>query len=74
MMEYGQGQDKWPVAAKGVMYQDHIWCVLNLDVKNLSLLLSTPDYACVGADCISLGFGCSCDNLDLARNVSYAFN
>ncbi|XP_047170082.1 glucan endo-1,3-beta-glucosidase 8 [Vigna umbellata] len=70
----GQGQDKWPVAAKGVVYQDRIWCILNPDVKNLSLLPSALDYACAAADCTSLGFGCSCDNLDLATNASYAFN
>jgi len=70
----GQGQDKWPIAAKGVVYQDHIWCVLNPDVKNLSLLPSAMDYACANGDCTSLGFGCSCDNLDLAGNASYAFN
>ncbi|RZC17727.1 Glucan endo-1,3-beta-glucosidase 5 [Glycine soja] len=38
----GQGQDKWPVAAKGVVYQER--------------------------------FGCSCENLDLAGNASFAFN
>ncbi|CAJ1974605.1 unnamed protein product [Sphenostylis stenocarpa] len=68
------GQDKWPIAAKGVVYQERKWCVLNSDVKNLSLVPSALDYACAGADCTSLGFGCSCENLDLATNASYAFN
>ena len=70
----GQGQDKWPVAAKGVVYQERQWCVLSSDVKNLSLVPSALDYACAGADCTSLGFGCSCDKLDLAGNASFAFN
>ncbi|KAL9313741.1 hypothetical protein ACSQ67_019193 [Phaseolus vulgaris] len=70
----GQGQDKWPIAAKGVVYQDRVWCVLSSDVRNLSLVPSALDYACAGADCTSLGYGCSCDNLDLATNASYAFN
>ncbi|XP_020211129.1 glucan endo-1,3-beta-glucosidase 8 [Cajanus cajan] len=70
----GQGQDQWPVAAKGVVYQDRKWCVLNSDVKNLSKVPSALDYACGGADCTSLGFGCSCENLDLAGKASFAFN
>ncbi|RDX69144.1 Glucan endo-1,3-beta-glucosidase 8, partial [Mucuna pruriens] len=70
----GEGQDKWPVAAKGVVYQEHKWCVLSGDVKNFSLLPSALDYACAGADCTSLGFGCSCENQDLPGNASYAFN
>nr|AFK43211.1 unknown [Lotus japonicus] len=70
----GQGQEKWPVAAKGVRYQEHKWCVLNRDVKNFSLVPDALSYACAGADCTSLGMGYSCGNLDVAGNASYAFN
>ncbi|XP_061358431.1 glucan endo-1,3-beta-glucosidase 8 [Gastrolobium bilobum] len=70
----GQGEEKWPEAVKGVVYQEHKWCVLSQDVKDLSLVPEAVSYACAGADCTSLGFGCSCANLDVAGNASYAFN
>lgn len=70
----GNGQEKWPQEAKGVVYQEHKWCVLSAEVKNLSLVPSALDYACANADCTSLGYGCSCDNLNLAGNASFAFN
>lgn len=70
----GQGQEKWPVAAKGVIYQERKWCVLSRDVKNMSMVPGALDYACAGADCTSLGYGCTCGNLDLAGNASFAFN
>ncbi|XP_027336922.1 glucan endo-1,3-beta-glucosidase 8 [Abrus precatorius] len=70
----GQGQNKWPEAAKGVRYQEHKWCVLSQDVRNFSLVPDALNYACGGADCTSLGFGCSCGNLGLPGNASYAFN
>lgn len=51
-------------------------CTKNVsgDVKNMSLVPSALDYACDGSDCTSLGFGCSCEKLDLAGNASFAFN
>ncbi|XP_045824998.1 glucan endo-1,3-beta-glucosidase 5-like [Trifolium pratense] len=70
----GNGEEKWPQEAKGVKYQEHKWCVLSADVKNYSLVPGALDYACAGADCTSLGYGCTCDNLGLAGNASYAFN
>ncbi|CAK8578880.1 unnamed protein product [Lathyrus sativus] len=70
----GKGQDKMLVGAKGVRYLDQQWCVLNKDVKNLSSVGPSLSYACSLGDCTSLGTGCSCEDLDLAGNVSYAFN
>ena len=70
----GQGEEKWPVGAKGVRYQEKQWCILNSDVKNMSQVPWLIGYACGGADCTSLGYGCSCGNFDLRGNASYAFN
>ncbi|KAE9604134.1 hypothetical protein Lal_00001874 [Lupinus albus] len=70
----GQGQENWPEEAKGVRYQENKWCVLNSDVKDMSLVPAALDYACALADCTSLGYGCSCANLDLRGNTSFAFN
>ncbi|KAL2342978.1 hypothetical protein Fmac_004263 [Flemingia macrophylla] len=69
----GEGQEKTPIAAKGVRYQEHKWCVLKKDADN-SKLSDSMGYACTNGDCTSLGYGCSCANLDKTGNVSYAFN
>ncbi|KAH7861300.1 hypothetical protein Vadar_024355 [Vaccinium darrowii] len=70
----GKGNDKMPVGAKGVQYQSNQYCVFNKDVKNLSLVPANMNYACSMADCTALGYGSSCNNLDLYGNISYAFN
>ncbi|KAK9271919.1 hypothetical protein L1049_002285 [Liquidambar formosana] len=70
----GQGNDKFPVAAKGVQYLPSQWCVLNNDVKNISVVAPDVDYACSNSDCTSLGYGSSCNKLDTRGNISYAFN
>lgn len=63
------------VPAKGVRHMAKKWCVLapsaNLQDPQLGPSVS---YACDHADCTSLGYGSSCGSLDLAKNVSYAFN
>ncbi|CAH8352887.1 unnamed protein product [Eruca vesicaria subsp. sativa] len=63
------------IPAKGVHHMAKKWCVLapsaNLQDPQLGPSVS---YACDHADCTSLGYGSSCGNLDLAKNVSYAFN
>ncbi|KAF8110828.1 hypothetical protein N665_0078s0022 [Sinapis alba] len=63
------------IPAKGVHHMGKKWCVLaasaNLQDPQLGPSVS---YACDHADCTSLGYGSSCGNLDLAKNVSYAFN
>ncbi|RDY05623.1 Glucan endo-1,3-beta-glucosidase 8, partial [Mucuna pruriens] len=69
----GQGQDKLPIGAKGVIYQERKWCVLERNA-NKNLLSNSVGYACANGDCTSLGPGCSCSHLDEAGNASYAFN
>ncbi|XP_014497610.1 glucan endo-1,3-beta-glucosidase 6-like [Vigna radiata var. radiata] len=68
----GKGQDKKPIAAKGVSYQEHKWCVLKQGTKQG--VQDALAYACSMGDCSSLGFARSCADLTLAGNVSYAFN
>ena len=72
----GQGEDKMPIEAKGVRYQDRKWCVLRPFDKslNMSYLPGSLSYACALGDCTSLGAGCSCANLNESGNASYAFN
>ncbi|KAG5529282.1 hypothetical protein RHGRI_029844 [Rhododendron griersonianum] len=70
----GKGNDKMPVAAKDVQYLAKLWCVFNKDVKNMSLVAPNMNYACSAADCTPLGYGSSCNNLDMYGNISYAFN
>ncbi|KAJ0251790.1 Glucan endo-1,3-beta-glucosidase 5 [Hirschfeldia incana] len=69
------GNSNGLVPAKGVRHMAKKWCVLapsaNLQDPQLGPSVS---YACDHADCTSLGYGSSCGNLDLAKNVSYAFN
>ncbi|XP_010432901.1 PREDICTED: glucan endo-1,3-beta-glucosidase 5-like [Camelina sativa] len=63
------------IPAKDVHYLAKKWCILaptaNLQDPQLGPSVS---YACDHADCTSLGYGSSCGSLNLAQNVSYAFN
>lgn len=70
----GKGNDKFPVAAKGIQYLPSQWCVLDRNIKNLSKVAPDIDYACANSDCTALGYGSSCNNLDIHGNISYAFN
>lgn len=70
----GKGNDKFPVAAKGIQYLPSQWCVLDRNIKNLSKVAPDIDYACANSDCTALGYGSSCNNLDMHGNISYAFN
>lgn len=70
----GQGQEKMPIGAKGVVYQDRKWCALSRGVKDMSKVPDALGYACQGADCTSLAPGGSCGNVDMATRASYAFN
>ena len=71
----GKGLDKFLEPAKGVIYLEPKWCVLNRDaVKNMTQVGPFVNYACSNSDCTSLGYGSSCNNLDQNGNVSYAFN
>ena len=70
----GKGNDKRLVAAKGVQYLEHKWCVVKNSVKDLGTISSQIDYACSMSDCTSLGYGSSCNNLNSRGNISYAYN
>ncbi|KAF8377210.1 hypothetical protein HHK36_030583 [Tetracentron sinense] len=69
----GDGHDKLMVAAKGVQYLPSQWCVFK-ESKNMSLVPANVNYACSLSDCSSLGYGSSCNNLDVNGNISFAFN
>ncbi|KAL5983330.1 hypothetical protein ACLOJK_017414 [Asimina triloba] len=61
-------------AAEGVEYLPRRWCILSPDATNLTKLPDSITYACTFSDCTALGFGSSCNNLDIYGNASYAFN
>ncbi|KAL3587282.1 hypothetical protein D5086_014149 [Populus alba] len=83
---YLDGQPKYAVSlvtarskglapARDVHYLARQWCIMSpsasLDDPQVGPSVS---YACANADCTSLGFGTSCENLDAQGNISYAFN
>ncbi|KAF6149488.1 hypothetical protein GIB67_011389 [Kingdonia uniflora] len=70
----GTGQEKYLVPAKGVQYLEKQWCVFDKSNKNFSLVDPNLSYACALADCTPLGYGSSCNKLDIVGNISYAFN
>ncbi|XP_042480940.1 glucan endo-1,3-beta-glucosidase 8-like [Macadamia integrifolia] len=70
----GKGDDKMMVGAKGVQYLQSQWCVYNKESGNVSAVAKDVDYACSLSDCTALGYGCSCNNLDVIGNISYAYN
>ncbi|WCJ31722.1 O-Glycosyl hydrolases family 17 protein [Euphorbia peplus] len=70
----GKGNDKMPIAAKGVEYLTSQWCILDKTKKKKELLPAEIDYACSLSDCTSLAYGSTCNNLDKDGNYSYAFN
>ncbi|KAF5197683.1 Glucan endo-1,3-beta-glucosidase [Thalictrum thalictroides] len=57
-----------------VEYLPRRWCVLNQQADDFSELAKNMDYACTFSDCTSLGYGSSCNHLNLHGNASYAFN
>jgi hypothetical protein len=63
------------VPARDVHYLARQWCIMSpsasLDDPQVGPSVS---YACANADCTSLGYGTSCENLDARGNISYAFN
>ncbi|XP_057747691.1 glucan endo-1,3-beta-glucosidase 8-like [Arachis stenosperma] len=72
----GNGENKMPVEAKGVVYQERKWCVIKPFDKslNMSSLPGALSYACALGDCTSLGAGSSCANQSEDGSASYAFN
>ncbi|XP_044483124.1 glucan endo-1,3-beta-glucosidase 8-like [Mangifera indica] len=70
----GQNQNKFLVGAKDVKYLPTRWCMFNQNAKDVSKLAANIDFACSNSDCTALGYGSSCNNLDVNGNASYAFN
>ncbi|KAK4749839.1 hypothetical protein SAY87_027288 [Trapa incisa] len=70
----GMQQEKLLVPAQNVEYLRPKWCMLNPNAKDLSKLGENIKYACLYADCTSLGYGSSCHGLEPSGNASYAFN
>ncbi|CAI9086816.1 OLC1v1020732C1 [Oldenlandia corymbosa var. corymbosa] len=70
----GQLQDKYLVGAQNVQYLPNKWCQFNPEAKDLSKLADNINYACTFSDCTALGYGSSCNGLDVNANASYAFN
>lgn len=70
----GKKKNKGLVAAEGVKYMVRRWCVLNPNAHDLAYLPESIDYACSMSDCTALGYGSSCNHLNVSGNASYAFN
>ncbi|KAL5219473.1 hypothetical protein ABZP36_020157 [Zizania latifolia] len=72
----GQGRNTALAAARGIRYLPRAWCVLNpiASPDAMSRIGDNVNYACTFADCTSLGYGSTCNGMDAAGNVSYAFN
>lgn len=63
------------MSAKGVRYLEKQWCVLSPTASITDPeIMNSVNYACSYADCTSLGYGSTCNMLDVRSNVSYAFN
>ncbi|KAJ4978970.1 hypothetical protein NE237_009750 [Protea cynaroides] len=70
----GHQENKGLIGAHNVEYLPRRWCVLNPQADDLSDLRNSIDFACTFSDCTPLGFGSSCNHLDVRGNASYAFN
>ncbi|KAL8168081.1 hypothetical protein V2J09_009580 [Rumex salicifolius] len=70
----GMKDNKGLIAVEDVRYMTKRWCVLKPGVQDLAELADSIDYACSLSDCTALGYGCSCNNLSIEGNASYAFN
>ncbi|KAK3146556.1 hypothetical protein QOZ80_3BG0268020 [Eleusine coracana subsp. coracana] len=63
------------VGARDVEYLPRQWCVANPNAPGLQgRVADSVGYACGFADCTSLGYGSSCNGLDVVGNASYVFN
>ena len=70
----GQSQNKFLVPTQNMEYLPNKLCVFNPNAKDLSKLANNINFACTFANCTTLGYRSSCNNLDANRNASYAFN
>ncbi|KAK8914108.1 hypothetical protein KSP39_PZI024139 [Platanthera zijinensis] len=59
------------IPAAGVKYLKRRWCVLDPRAEDLLGLIDGICYACSFNGCTSLGYGSSCNHLDLSGNASY---
>lgn len=59
--------------AKDVKYLPSRWCVAN-PLKDLSSVVNHFKLACSVADCTTLDYGGSCNEIGVKGNISYAFN
>ncbi|KAK7829071.1 glucan endo-1 [Quercus suber] len=66
----GRSQNKFLVPAQNMEYLPNKWCVFNPNAKDLSKLADNINFACTFADCTTLGYGSSCNNLDANENAS----
>ncbi|KAL6005025.1 hypothetical protein ACLOJK_005584 [Asimina triloba] len=67
-------EEKSLKAAEGVEYLPRRWYILSPDATDLTKFPGSITYACTFSDCTAMGFGSSCNNLDIYGNASYAFN
>ncbi|KAH7565931.1 hypothetical protein JRO89_XS08G0040200 [Xanthoceras sorbifolium] len=73
----GKGQNKMPLAAKGVEYLEHQWCVFDTSMVEDTrswMVQKQTEIACQYGDCTTLTPGGSCNSLSNSSHVSYAFN
>ncbi|XP_021866040.1 glucan endo-1,3-beta-glucosidase 8-like [Spinacia oleracea] len=70
----GKDNTKKLIGAKGVQYMESKWCIFNTNATNQDNISASVDYACSMSDCTSLGYGSSCNDLDVNGNISYAYN
>ncbi|KAK6791170.1 hypothetical protein RDI58_010251 [Solanum bulbocastanum] len=75
------GQSKYPLNlgngllknAKHVEYLPYRWCIAN-PLKDLAEVTNHVRLACSYADCTTLNYGGSCNEIGAKGNISYAFN
>ncbi|XP_049392120.1 glucan endo-1,3-beta-glucosidase 5 [Solanum stenotomum] len=75
------GQSKYPLNlgngllknAKDVEYLPYRWCIAN-PLKDLAEVTNHVRLACSYADCTTLNYGGSCNEIGAKGNISYAFN
>ncbi|KAJ4811300.1 hypothetical protein LUZ62_023866 [Rhynchospora pubera] len=70
----GQNRPITLVPAQGVEYLSKTWCVLDPNGNDMSKIGDKISWACTYSDCTALGYGSSCNGMDVNGNASYAFN
>ncbi|KAG8383479.1 hypothetical protein BUALT_Bualt04G0017600 [Buddleja alternifolia] len=63
------------IPARNVDYLERKWCIMKPNARlEDAQVAPSVSYACALADCMCLGYGTSCGNLNVEGNVSFAFN